>query len=328
MHCTSSTRNNKLYVVVARHGERWDYLQKDAGKGEEWIRQADRPWDPPLSPRGLQQASRLGHHLSKKLFELKLPDVACVYSSPFLRCRQTACQAIEALNNGDDNDATITTTTDIIPLKVQVELGLSESLNESWYRSWALPRADGTRGFVPPEDRERGKKRRHLHEFHDEELHPSSKVPAQGLLEWKDVVAHSLHEQDAKCNELLIKLQDTVYESSTVIVPPFALRPKVLLETKKEQEERMHSVLANKAADMTAKNQTLLIVSHGGPVTHLYTRLTGNNWTEHGEPKYCCYSIYECDLDQEGDGEKVWKTLLVNQSEYLEELWSDATSNI
>ncbi|KAG7342183.1 phosphoglyceromutase [Nitzschia inconspicua] len=88
----------KVFVVVARHGERWDYLQRDAGKGKEWIECAERPWDPPLSPNGLKQALRLGEHLGIKLQELGLPPISAVYTSPFLRCRQTACHATNALN--------------------------------------------------------------------------------------------------------------------------------------------------------------------------------------------------------------------------------------
>lgn len=53
-------------------------------------------------------------------------------------------------------------------------------------------------------------------------------------------------------------------------------------------------------------NQYAVII--GGPVTHLYESLTGNNWDVHGESKYCCYSIY-----QQADGEATWKPLVVNQ---------------
>jgi hypothetical protein len=49
----------------------------------------------------------------------------------------------------------------------------------------------------------------------------------------------------------------------------------------------------------------------GGPVTHLYESLTGNNWNVHGESKYCCFSIYE---NVGGDGN--WKPLVVNERLY------------
>lgn len=341
-----------MHVVVARHGERWDYLQRDAGKGEDYIRNAERPWDPPLSPNGLKQASRLGSHLAETLQALDLPPITACYTSPFLRCRQTACQAVEALNSensglkeaSDDIDTSVsasTTSHPFAPLKVQIELGLSESLNESWYRSWALPGADGTWGFYP--EKKSGTTRRHLHEFTADELHPSSQVPAQELLlPWQPIVTHTLHEEDIASNNLLGQLQDMNYASSTNILTPFALKPKVLVESKKEQQERMLQVLRNKTRDGVGK--TILCVSHGGPVTHLYTKLTGNDWTVHGESKYCCYSIYELyddhlsptamdsadKKDKEGDSPQLeqWKPLVVNQSKYLDDLWSDATSNI
>lgn len=59
----------------------------------------------------------------------------------------------------------------------------------------------------------------------------------------------------------------------------------------------------------------------GGPVTHLYESLTGNNWNLHGVSKYCCYSIY-----QQGEGDDKWKPLVVNQvlSEEAEPTKEDA----
>ena len=322
---------------MARHGARWDYLQRDAGKGREYISNAARPFDPPLSPQGLKQASRLGSHLSEKLASMKLPPIVACYASPFLRCRQTACQAVEALNSIADDAANASTEQKATkPLTVKIELGLTESLNESWYRSWALPGADSTWGFVSYDDKTTHKRRRHLQEFAAEELHPLSKVPAQELLDWQDVMTHTLHEEDKLSNELLERLQDMTYKSRTTIAPPFALHPKVLVESKNEQMERMHEVVqvaAEQAVNESAtdsEGQTILLVSHGGPVTHLYTKLTGNNWSMHGDSKYCCYSIYEMCHD-DGDntnGQKKWKPLVVNQSKYLDDLWSDSTANV
>jgi len=310
---TSSTASKKLYVIVARHGERWDYVQKDAGKGVEWISAATRPWDSPLSPMGHQQARRLGEHLAHKLPELGLPPVAACFSSPLLRCRQTAVQVVDALNN-NNNDNKL--------LKVQVELGLSESLNESWYRSWALPLADGTWGFRQFDS---DGKRRALQDYKAEELHPSSHIPAQELLKWQDVS----HPEPPM---LLETLQDKSYISTTGITQPYALQPKLLVETKKEQRDRMYQVIANKAPEFTGR--TILLLSHGGPVTHLYEKLTDQDWSVHGESKYCCYSIYEGSFPaaEEGTNDTIqqpqWKSLLINQSQYLEDLWSDSTANI
>ena len=305
----------KIYVIVARHGERWDYLQRDAGQGREWIESTERPWDPPLSPNGLRQATRIGQHLPTKLQELGLPPVTAVFTSPFLRCRQTACQAVEEINH--NSTATV---------KVQIEHGLTESLNQSWYRSWSLPGSDTTWGFSP-----KGTPRRELHEYSGEELHPSSIVPVQRILNWKDVETHDVHAVDIASNRLLAKHQDLDYESTTSIEKEFSLKPKVILETKEEQEDRMYQVLEKKVLELSSNSadtsQTFMVVSHGGPVTHLYTKLTGNSWHSHGNSKYCCYSTYEYDPNAT-DIESKWKSLLVNESKYLDELWSDASANI
>lgn len=313
----ASMAKRMVFIVVARHGERWDYLQRDAGKGREWVESVERPWDPPLSPNGLKQATRLGEHLGTKLQELGLPPIAAVYTSPFLRCRQTACQAVEALNSNRTDPR--------IPLKVRIELGLTESLNQSWYRSWALSGlSDTTWGFVAPGPR------RELSDYGTSELHPSSQVPAQNILNWKDVTTQPLSDLHEKSNALLLKHQDTAYESSTDIEKEFALKPNVVLESKTEQEDRMYQVLEKKVASCTedGTSQTLLMVSHGGPVTHLYTKLTGNNWHSHGESKYCCYSIYQFESTESIGGLSSCQPLLVNQSSYLDELWSDSTANI
>lgn len=306
----TTNNNKKLFVVVARHGERWDYIQRDAGNN--WIATAPRPWDPPLSPNGFKQATRLGDHLFSKLTkDLQLPPISAVYSSPFLRCRQTACQVVEALRN--KQNSTNGSGQDYHNLKVKIEMGLSESLNESWYRSWALPGADGTWGFVPREDQKAGQ-RRALNAFSEEVLHLDSKRPAQELLlQWKNI-----HSENHSAN--LQTLQDMEYVSSTEITKSFALKPTLTVETKKEQQERMFQVIVNQA-DV---DKTILLISHGGPVTHLYEKLSGNDWYVHGECTYCCYSIYQCEVPDKTK----WEPIIVNESKYLDELWSDATSNI
>jgi broad specificity phosphatase PhoE len=63
---------------------------------------------------------------------------------------------------------------------------------------------------------------------------------------------------------------------------------------------------------------TVLLVSHGGPVTHLYEEMTGNNWSVHGESSYCCYSIYQQDADATSDNKK-WSAVSVNETKYLHE---------
>ena len=101
-----------------------------------------------------------------------------MYSSPLLRCRQTAAQLIQGL---DDSGSY---------LQVQVEHGLMESVNESWYRSWSLPESNGTWGFIP-EDGSRT--------IDPETLHDMAKQPIQKLLDhWKSIDVDSDEEEVVK----------------------------------------------------------------------------------------------------------------------------------
>jgi hypothetical protein len=80
-------------VVTARHGERLDYITRAAG--QNWIFGAERLWDTPLTDHGKVHGVKLGKHLAA-LDRLQLPPVSAIYSSPFLRCRQTAISAKDA----------------------------------------------------------------------------------------------------------------------------------------------------------------------------------------------------------------------------------------
>ena len=87
---------------VCRHGERADALPG-------WAETASRPQDPPLTPLGCAQAAATARALAGERID-------AVYSSPFLRCMQTAA-AIAAAHG----------------LQVRIEPGLGEFLNSSWY---------------------------------------------------------------------------------------------------------------------------------------------------------------------------------------------------
>ena len=257
----------RTVIVVARHGERKDYVIRDSG--QNWVASAERPFDPPLTEHGLEQAAKLGRHLTQELEKLNLPPLSKIYTSPFLRCRQTAIGARDVLKNN---------------VPVRVELGLAESLNDKWYRSWALPGSDGTWGFsegLPS------------HMYNKTNLHPASTKPVQELLvDWKTDTALDLQ-----------------YEMRTTIDTPYCFANPAVLETRQEQRSRM-----KQAVNIISEcGTTTMLVSHGGPVTHLYEELTGNSWTKHGESTYCCYSIYEKKDDR-------WETLQVNQSNFLHEV--------
>ena len=277
----------EAYIIVARHGERLDYVTRDSGGN--WTASADRPFDSPLTAHGKEQAFKLGQHVAKEMKRLGIPSISDIYSSPLWRCRQTAAGVLRGISTTEPGlDC---------PSHVKVELGLAESINESWYRSWALPGSDGTWGYKPP-----GVKRKD-HVIDPETLHPLAKSPVQPLLDWK---AHAKAEADEDSS-----LLDFSYQSSTSLETPYCFHPP-LMESRDDQRRRMFQ-----AVEAVGKpGKTILLVSHGGPVTHLYEELTGNPWHVHGESSYCCYSIYKRKTHATGID---WEVLAVNEKDYLHE---------
>ena len=47
-------------------------------------------------------------------------------------------------------------------------------------------------------------------------------------------------------------------------------------------------------------------------MTHLYEKLTGNHWNDHGVSKYCSFSIYQKEKER-------WEPVLINQILYEEQ---------
>jgi broad specificity phosphatase PhoE len=92
-------------VWLARHGNRLDFVDP------EWFKTARRPYDPPLSPDGIEQARALGKRL-------RAEEIAHIFASPFLRAVQTANQVAE-----------------IIDRPIKIETGFSEWLNPEWFPS-------------------------------------------------------------------------------------------------------------------------------------------------------------------------------------------------
>jgi broad specificity phosphatase PhoE len=277
-------------VVSARHGERLDYIMRDAG--QNWVADAERPWDTPLTDHGKVQGVKLGKHLAAELDRLQLPPVSAIYASPFLRCRQTAIAARDGFNSVSTSQTNaMTAGQGQLPL-VRIEWGLAESINESWYRSWSLPGADGTWGFrVPGQER-----------IDPVTLHPASKQPVGSLLDWKATLS-----APTGGNPNL----DLNYASITSLKSQYCFHPK-LLESSQDQRHRMMETVSK----LSQPGTTVLMVSHGGPVTHLYEEMTGNDWSMHGESSYCCYSIYQ--QNAASDNRK-WDAVSVNETKYLHE---------
>lgn len=72
-------------IWIARHGNREDFVDYD------WIKTAERPFDPGLSKDGIQQAQELAQRLAVEAIDH-------IFASPFLRTVQTAHYVAEALN--------------------------------------------------------------------------------------------------------------------------------------------------------------------------------------------------------------------------------------
>jgi len=100
-------------VWIARHGERIDFVDPD------WTQTGGDPYDPHLSPNGMQQAKDVARRLKDE-------GISHIFSSPFLRTLQTANEVAELLD-----------------LPIYVEPGAGEMLSADWYpdgdpRVWSL----------------------------------------------------------------------------------------------------------------------------------------------------------------------------------------------
>ncbi|HAN45513.1 MAG TPA: histidine phosphatase family protein [Cyanobacteria bacterium UBA8156] len=87
---------------IARHANRQDFVDP------RWFETADRPYDPPLSADGWQQARALAQRLAAA-------PIHRIYASPFLRTVQTAA-AIAA----------------VLGVSIRLEPGLGEWLHPDW----------------------------------------------------------------------------------------------------------------------------------------------------------------------------------------------------
>ncbi len=100
----SSEENQKKRVIwIMRHGIRQDNIDPN------WTKTAKNPDDPPLAQEGRLQAIETGKFLSNQ-------DIQLIYSSPFLRCIQTAGLIAN-----------------IIKVPIRVEYGLCEALFVKWF---------------------------------------------------------------------------------------------------------------------------------------------------------------------------------------------------
>lgn len=89
--------DDKQYLFVIRHGDRWDY----SFPGWKEL-PTSRLGDSPLSPLGHQQAREVGQFLDSWLSERNFTAADMTWmSSPFLRCIQTSNEALNAFRSID-----------------------------------------------------------------------------------------------------------------------------------------------------------------------------------------------------------------------------------
>nr|GMC82838.1 Ubiquitin-associated and SH3 domain-containing protein [Ipomoea batatas] len=120
------------YIVVMRHGDRLDNVDP------LWITQSERPWDPPLHQQGKTRAFTIGQRLRQTLGA----PINRVFVSPFLRCLQTASEAVRALCTVADPNhvSSDAVSVDLSKIKVSIEIGLCEMLNRQAIRANVAPK--------------------------------------------------------------------------------------------------------------------------------------------------------------------------------------------
>jgi len=316
---TTTSSNNprsSTIIIVVRHGERLDYYLRDEKESNFLtLPTTTRPWDPPLTKRGRLQGRKLGQCLKRVLEENHISEpLTAVYSSPLVRCCQTAAEVINGYQNVTEDDK---------GLRVTVEPGLIESMNDKWYRSWCLPDSNGTWG---------GRNSDSSVGIND--IDARAKLPIQNLIlnptsiqEYVQSVEENLTNlnfddslkeyQDSSINMdvSLTKFVDTSTNNHVYKKAPHYTWNT--FETKQELQNRVEETI-----NLLAKkhpNQTTMVLSHGSPCTKLYERLKSDHWENHGDCTYACFSIYRKRNDVEEDMDS-WEALVVNNSDHVKEI--------
>ncbi|CAJ1900830.1 unnamed protein product [Cylindrotheca closterium] len=92
-----SSVDDKQYLFLVRHGDRWDYANPEWKEVPE-----SRKGDSPLSLLGHRQAREFGQYLDSWMHERGFTgDDITWLSSPFLRCMQTSEEALNAFEKVD-----------------------------------------------------------------------------------------------------------------------------------------------------------------------------------------------------------------------------------
>lgn len=99
---------------VFRHSHKLSYYPE---KWKKHARFKENPFDEPLTPFGMQLATRCGKFISEKSKALREGRIKFIYCSPFTRCMQTAIQIIKVVKKTLNHN-----------LKIVVVYDLGESL--------------------------------------------------------------------------------------------------------------------------------------------------------------------------------------------------------
>lgn len=144
-----NTPSSYQNVVVLRHGDRIDFIDSS------WVNTATRKWDPELVDQGIVRAFKTGQMIRTQLSGVQINRA---FVSPFLRCLQTAAEALAALAaNVEDVDelteftkASDGVSIDSSKIKVAIEYGLCEMLNSRAITPEKAPK-DGKFSFDIPQ---------------------------------------------------------------------------------------------------------------------------------------------------------------------------------
>ena len=307
-------------VFIMRHGEREDYLWKASGRN--WQQAHDRPWDTPLTKNGHLQGAAGGRAVAAHCERLGLQPVKHVIVSPLLRCAQTGSAAAKELG---------------IPI-LSVGVALAETMNEDWYRSWAVPGADSTWGG-PPLCRKGVEVAR-------ESLHPAALGPARGCHASAEALTAMLRENGDP--DMTVVEDDGRYQDASPVLTfnwdecesheHQAARMKAICQgffkvssTRNNEEgggaaaaavgDRGEGAMASSSSSDPATDEgSVLLVSHGGPTSYVYCALTGQ--TKAPPTGYCGLYGYTWIKGAEDDEESKgrWEALVVSDHEHLKEV--------
>ncbi|KAJ2696166.1 hypothetical protein FB645_006281 [Coemansia sp. IMI 203386] len=114
-----------LTCYFVRHGERIDHVDDD------WVLTASTPYDPPLTPHGLEQARRTGvliDQLERQTNQIHKTEYL-VLTSPFQRCVQTA----QALYEGFQQQQQQSGHAPEPSWRISVEPSLCEMMSENYF---------------------------------------------------------------------------------------------------------------------------------------------------------------------------------------------------